>query len=171
MRGDSFDSPIQVYCTVKQDELRESDGRMTCTRCDRELVELKPGSSPRRGVCGFIRLTSIPVIASALALSSCKDPAQTPDPQPTPPPKEMEENQKDDRILPGMPQPPGRDDKPVKKSDYPTAKRVVGRPKLIVSPYTGKHIDVEGLPAGSLAMDPTFPPAEKKYFVIPPELE
>lgn len=60
---------------------------------------------------------------------------------------------------------------PLVKSDYPTAQRVAGRPKLIISPYTGKYIDVEGLAPGSLAMDPTFPKEAKKYFVIPPEAE
>ena len=74
-------------------------------------------------------------------------------------------------MVPGVICPPGHETKPIKKSDYPTAKRVVGRPKLITSPYTGKYIDVEGMPAGSLAMDPNFSAEERKYFVIPPEIE
>lgn len=67
--------------------------------------------------------------------------------------------------------PPNGPTPPLVKSDYPTAQRVVGRPKLIISPYTGKYMDVEGLAPGSLAMDPTFPKEAKKYFVIPPEAE
>lgn len=171
MPGELSDSPIQVYCTVKQDELQVTDSGLTCLRCAEPLQETEPGKTPPSSGCTFIRISRIPLIASSLALASCTDPITPPDPEPTPPiKKEIKENEKRP-VLPGMISPPGQENKPIHKSDYPTAKRVVGRPKLIISPYNGKYIDVEGMPVGSLAMDPNFSPAEKKYFVIPPEVE
>jgi len=160
------DSPIQIYCTVKRDELESAEAGLVCTRCQRTLKEVHPGEDSPTSGCGFIRKSALPVVASSLFLSSCVDPQQEPEPEPSPP---HEETKQEELILPGIVCPP--DPTSLNKSDYPTAERVVGRPKWIISPYTGKHVDVEGLPAGSLAIDPTSKIEEKKYFVIPPELE
>lgn len=157
-------SPIQIYSTVKRNELESTEAGLVCTRCQRTLQEIHPGEHSPTSGCGFIRKSALPVVASSLILSSCVDPQQ--EPEPSPPHKEIKE---EELILPGIIYPP--DPSTLKKSDYPTAERVVGRPKWIVSPNTGKHVDVEGLPVGSLAIDPTSKVEEKKYFVIPPNLE
>lgn len=54
-----------------------------------------------------------------------------------------------------------------KPEEYPTAAAVEGRPGYVTSPYNGKIIDVNGIPAGTLVADPTFPTEEKKYFRAP----
>jgi hypothetical protein len=170
MADDLQDSPIQVYCTVRKDELEATAEGLQCVRCQKTLREIKPGEPTPGSGCGFIRRASIPLIASSLALSGCTEPTTAPEPGPTPPTVEQPRDD-EEMILAGVICPPPDDPKPIIKSDYPTAERVVGRPKWITSPYTGDYIDVEGLTPGSLAMDPKFKPAERKYFVIPPEAE
>ncbi len=60
---------------------------------------------------------------------------------------------------------------PVTPSVVPVAEPAEGKPGYIVSPYSGKIVDVRGIPAGTLVQDPDFPSAEKKYFRVPAELE
>lgn len=165
-------SPIQIYCTVKRNELEATGDGLICRRCQRVLHEIDPDQpAPPRG-CGFIRMGRIPLIASSLALSSCIDPSKTPDLPPVPPSQENPSNeQREKMIVPGMIAPPNPEKPRLNKADYPIAERVIGRPKWIISPYTRKHVDVEGIPAGSLAIDPTSQIEEEKYFVIPPEAE
>ena len=161
-------SPIQLYCTVKKGELEKTGNSLHCSRCQKHLQEITPGSLTPTSGCGFIRKSAIPVIASSLVLSSCVDPQLPPDPTRSP---RHDTEKKEEIIVPGMICPPDPDKKPLNKADYPTAARVVGRPKWITSPYTGRHVDVEGLPAGSLAIDPTSKVEDKKYFVIPPDVD
>lgn len=47
------------------------------------------------------------------------------------------------------------------------AEPVDGKPGYVKSPFSGKIIDVKGIPAGTLVADPTFPAAEKKHFRVP----
>lgn len=47
------------------------------------------------------------------------------------------------------------------------AEPVDGKPGYVKSPFSGKIIDVKGIPAGALVADPTFPAAEKKHFRVP----
>jgi len=49
----------------------------------------------------------------------------------------------------------------------PVAEPVPGQPGMVISPYNGKHIDVKGIPAGTLVADPTYPASEKKHFRVP----
>ena len=49
----------------------------------------------------------------------------------------------------------------------PVAEPVPGQPGKVISPYNGKHIDVTGIPPGSLVADPTYPAEEKKHFRVP----
>lgn len=49
----------------------------------------------------------------------------------------------------------------------PFAEPVPGQPGKVISPYNGKHIDVTGIPPGSLVADPTYPAEEKKHFRVP----
>ncbi|WP_193214506.1 hypothetical protein [Luteolibacter marinus] len=47
------------------------------------------------------------------------------------------------------------------------AEPVADRPGYVKSPFSGKIIDVSGIPAGRMVADPMYPPSEKKYFRIP----
>ena len=49
----------------------------------------------------------------------------------------------------------------------PIAELAPGQPGYIISPYSGKVIDVRGIPAMTLVQDPEYPAAEKKYFRVP----
>lgn len=53
------------------------------------------------------------------------------------------------------------------KKEYPSANPVPGKPGFVFSPYNNKLVDVNGIPSGQLVQDPTYPPAEKKYFRVP----
>ena len=60
-----------------------------------------------------------------------------------------------------------------KRFDFPTAKNVPGQEGFVLSPYNNKIIDIRDIktgkpyPRGILMSDPTYPPAEKKYFFVP----
>lgn len=51
--------------------------------------------------------------------------------------------------------------------EYPFANKVPGKEGFVFSPYNNKVVDVRGIPTGTLVADPTFSPAEKKYFRVP----
>lgn len=51
--------------------------------------------------------------------------------------------------------------------EYPPAVAVEGKPGFVTSPYSGKIIDVNDIPPGTLVADPTYPVEEKKYFRTP----
>lgn len=54
-----------------------------------------------------------------------------------------------------------------KNGDYPFANKVPGKDGFVFSPYNNKVVDVRDIPSGTLVMDPTYPPSEKKYFRVP----
>lgn len=54
-----------------------------------------------------------------------------------------------------------------KRNDYPFANKVPGKDGFVFSPYNQKVVDVRDIPSGTLVMDPTYPPSEKKYFRVP----
>ena len=56
---------------------------------------------------------------------------------------------------------------PTRRSDYPFATPVPGKDGFVFSPYNNKVVDVRDIPSGTLVQDPTYPPAEKKYFRVP----
>lgn len=60
-------------------------------------------------------------------------------------------------------------DPPVTKatSDYPFGTPIPGREGFVFSPYNNKMLDVRNIPSGTLVMDTTYPPSEKKYFRVP----
>lgn len=65
---------------------------------------------------------------------------------------------------------PDPDPQPETKShsgDYPYANKVPGKEGFVFSPYNNKVVDVRDIPSGTLVMDPTYPPSEKKYFRVP----
>lgn len=51
----------------------------------------------------------------------------------------------------------------------PTAKRVAGTTNLVISPYTGKAVNIEGLASGKKAFDPTTSSdrSKMKKFIVP----
>ncbi|MEI8038784.1 MAG: hypothetical protein WCJ14_10370 [Verrucomicrobiota bacterium] len=53
------------------------------------------------------------------------------------------------------------------KRDYAFANKVPGKDGFVFSPYNNKVVDVRDIPTGTLVQDPTYPPAEKKYFRVP----
>jgi hypothetical protein len=53
------------------------------------------------------------------------------------------------------------------KKKPPVAEPVADKPGYVKSPFSGKIIDVRGIPAGTLVADPTFPASEKKHFRVP----
>jgi hypothetical protein len=54
-----------------------------------------------------------------------------------------------------------------KRTDYAFANKVPGKEGFVFSPYNNKVVDVRDIPSGTLVQDPTYPPAEKKYFRVP----
>lgn len=56
---------------------------------------------------------------------------------------------------------------PTGRSDYPFATPVPGKEGLVFSPYNNKVVDVRDIPSGTLVQDPTYPPADKKFFRVP----
>ena len=59
-----------------------------------------------------------------------------------------------------------------KRTEYPVASKVPGKEGYVFSPYNNKIISVRDeqdrlIPSGTLVQDPTFPPADKKYFRVP----
>ena len=88
--------------------------------------------------CGFVRAVGLSALATTIALSACKP---------------------EERIPVGeMALPSGH---------HPRAQYVAGSTDRVISPHTGKEVDVTGLPPGSLVIDPGFPAEEKKYFRLP----
>lgn len=57
--------------------------------------------------------------------------------------------------------------KPEPKAAVPVARRVPGRDGFVFSPYNNKMINVKDFASGTMVADPTYPPAEKKYFRVP----
>ena len=53
------------------------------------------------------------------------------------------------------------------KKKPPVAEPVADQPGFVKSPFSGKIIDVRGIPAGTLVADPMFPAEEKKHFRVP----
>jgi hypothetical protein len=53
------------------------------------------------------------------------------------------------------------------KKKPPVAVPVADQPGFVKSPFSGKIIDVRGIPAGTLVADPMFPAEEKKHFRVP----
>ena len=70
---------------------------------------------------------------------------------------------------PGTVTPPIEKPKPPAgaKPEYTIANKVPGKDGFVFSPYNNKVIDVRDIPTGTLVQDPTYPPAEKKYFRVP----
>lgn len=56
---------------------------------------------------------------------------------------------------------------PATKAAVPVARRVPGRDGFVFSPYNNKMINVKDFASGTMVADPTYPPAEKKYFRVP----
>ncbi|MFD0894083.1 hypothetical protein KBB96_02925 [Luteolibacter ambystomatis] len=54
-----------------------------------------------------------------------------------------------------------------KKPEHPVAKVVGGQPGFVVSPFNKQIVDVRGVPAGTLVLDPTYPTEEKRLFRVP----
>lgn len=58
-------------------------------------------------------------------------------------------------------------ERPPLEKKVPVAEPVPDNPGMVKSPFSGKLIDVKGIPAGSLVADPTFPAEERKHFRVP----
>jgi hypothetical protein len=76
--------------------------------------------------------------------------------------QQQQAEQRNDR--PTSPPPPPE---PRPRSDYPFATPVPGKEGFVFSPYNNKVVDVRDIPSGTLVQDPTYPPADKKYFRVP----
>src|SRR5687768_10879355 len=48
----------------------------------------------------------------------------------------------------------------------PVAEPIQGQQGMVISPFNGKPIDVEGIAPGTLVADPTYPLEDKKYFRV-----
>src|SRR5690606_24120947 len=56
---------------------------------------------------------------------------------------------------------------PVPRPGVPEAQPVPNPPGFVFSPSNQRTADVRELPSGTLVVDPTYPPAEKKHFRVP----
>lgn len=69
---------------------------------------------------------------------------------------------------PQEPQPEAPQNAPLAhNAPAPTASQVPGKAGFVFSPFNNKIVDVQGVPPGTLVMDPTYPSAEKKMFRVP----
>jgi hypothetical protein len=154
-------SPIGVHCTVDRTSLIATGEALFCTKCRKTLLDLNQPHSLENLVdsrCGFYRTLGVTTLASTMALAAC------------------EERKYDQMAMGSVPiSAENRDIKVgrVKKpeAEYPVAKFAPGKIDIVISPYTGKKIDVSGLPAGTLVMDPDFPADQKKFFRVPERQE
>ncbi len=78
--------------------------------------------------------------------------------------REQQVQQPTERLDTPAPPPPTE---PTQRSDYPFATPVPGKDGFVFSPYNNKVVDVRDIPSGTLVQDPTYPPADKKYFRVP----
>ena len=76
-------------------------------------------------------------------------------------------------VLTGSPDEPGSENRgadPAVETEPEgplVAKPVPDKPGFVISPFSGKWIDVSGIPPGTLVADPHFPAEEKKHFRVP----
>jgi len=77
--------------------------------------------------------------------------------------REQQAQQPTERLTSPPPPPPPSPRSP----DYPFATPVPGKEGLVFSPYNNKVVDVRDIPSGTLVQDPTYPPADKKFFRVP----
>jgi len=166
---------IQHYCTVRRSELTDTADGLLCSRCMKTLTDLEDPAAVAKArksgtlTCGFVRRMAIPALASSLGLSSCAGtkPTEIMMGEPTYISKES--------VSKGAPEKPHSSDEITggviavdqpKKEDHPIAKRVEGQEHQVISPYTGKKVDVSNIPPGKLALDPTVE-GEHKVFRVP----
>lgn len=185
------ESPIQAYCTFIDRCTPTGDGGLYCDKCRtkiNDLTDMSPeaidqlrASNP--AACGFVRTVgTAAALASTLALASCSDPVSQapllngdkaislnvtggiicPPSQRSDAGKPKADEGKSFPVVPGQIAGPDR-----KAESYPVAKPVSGKPGVVISPYTGKEVDVRGIKSGNLVMDPAFPVKEQKLFRLP----
>lgn len=145
MKKQDTSPSIEVYCTVERRDIQETGEEVICTRCRRRLFnpgDSEDASRSGRSRCVFIRALTIPALASAMAVSACK-----------------ENNQEAMWV--------GVEKAPAAPDTYPEAAFVDGSLQRVISPYTGDEVDVSGVPAGSLVVDPSSVADDEKFFRIP----
>lgn len=173
-------SPISVYCTAK---LRPGeDGSAACAACARRIEnvedlspsELKERASKDPKFCGLVRGSV--VLASAFAISSCASKVEPPLLGIIAPPgeahcggsnEESEPSQKSPGILLGRMLTPEKTDQSAIR--YPTAEWIPAMPGFVKNPYTGKPVDVSGIPLGSKVREPGPNSDTSQIFHLPKE--
>ena len=65
------------------------------------------------------------------------------------------------------PRPPDKKHPVPPPQEFEFAKKLEDKPGFVTSPFNGKVIDVQGIPPGTLVADPSYPPAERRYFRVP----
>jgi hypothetical protein len=146
------DSPIKVYCTVDRSLIIDTPSGAFCTKCQTPLQDLNSAATTSFSgefKCGIIRAIGVSTIASTLALAACSKGNES---------KTRAERDQCGEWVGLVTLPTG---------NYPTAKYAAGSNERVISPYTGKEIDVSGLSPGSLVMDPDYVSKDQKYFRIP----
>jgi hypothetical protein len=145
-----------------------------CQKCQKLLhdTSVADGAPSHRDVrCGFFRFVRMSAVATSVALAACDNEGRRPEAHV---PERNENHIPPEAPFVGVlvPEPPPRtappEDSGESTADYPTAEPTSdSNRRMMISPYTGKHVDVRNIPAGSLVIDPDFPPEARKYFRIP----
>jgi hypothetical protein len=107
-----------------------------------------------RHTCGFVTGARAAALAATLALAGCE-----------------KQEVKDEFIKGTLPAPHGEQVAEIEGREFPIAEQIAERQGWVVSPYTGNHVLVVGIPTGALVNDPSFPMQEEKYFRVPEEPE
>lgn len=138
--------------------LEETEHGVICHKCNAHLDDVEnPVPGRKRSACGVMRRLVVPTLGSALMLSSCEKDKKI-EQKPIPPHHDKKE------IVPGMYLPPEGDGVP--GGSYPIA-QTTDEPGIVISPYTGKKVSVEGMKEGQLVLDPMFKMEDRKFFRVP----
>jgi hypothetical protein len=152
--NDKSQRRIVVYCPPGKSAIERRCQSTICATCESVLVDLDasgggeifPGRKDRF-VCGFRSAATAGVVAASLALSACEDKSQS--------------------GTVGLIDIRGRLVSEIEGGDYPVAKRDPRHPNMVISPYTGQSVLVDGIPPGSLVTDPRYRLEDRKYFRLP----
>jgi hypothetical protein len=158
---------LQISCTVDPSELESTPEGVFCRKCRKGLADVSRAGergTMSGGVCGVMRRLAGPVVGSAVALSGCSADSGASDSIRVKPQTDPFIERPEEILVPGSYAYPG--EKAPDPDDYPFAERTA-EPGIVISPYTGKKVDVSRVPQRTLVIDPAYRMEDGKFFRVP----